>query len=143
MSLASVFPNSFHHANGHDIDNDTVNAHDNANDNAYYNDNVNANGFPGHPHVSCLSLDSPRPWPTSALLAPFCLAGARCEDLYLVKKLVCLKKNFKHGCFSNIKNHALRTLENQIILRSRGGLVKSRAGGGSDKITPPPLENHF
>jgi hypothetical protein len=49
------------YANDNHNKNDNANA--NANDNANASDNAtsNDNGFPGHPPVSCFSLDSPRP----------------------------------------------------------------------------------
>jgi hypothetical protein len=56
-------------------------------DNDNDNDNYNNNGFIGHSRVSCFSLDSPRPWSGSALLAPFCWDGARWEIIYLGVKL--------------------------------------------------------
>jgi hypothetical protein len=50
-------------------------------------------GFVGRSRVSCFSLDSPRPWPGSAQLAPFRWAGARWGTFfYLGEKLACSTK---------------------------------------------------
>jgi hypothetical protein len=70
--------------------NDSVNSNDN--DNVNVNVNANANDFVGRSRVSCFSLDSPRPWPGSALLAPFRLAGARWGTLLSWGKTCLLDK---------------------------------------------------
>jgi hypothetical protein len=52
-------------------------------------------GFVGRYHVSCFSLDSPRPWSGSALIAPFRWAGARWGTfLSLGKNLRARQKEF-------------------------------------------------
>jgi hypothetical protein len=133
--------------NPNDYEHDTHNANDNDNSNEYANDNhndndnandyayANANGFIGHSFVSCFSLDSPRPWPGSTLLAPFCWAAARWDKFILGKNLRPRQKEFiarmffKWALFNGSKSpsHARRKIK---LVCEAGETLKVKKGGG-------------
>jgi hypothetical protein len=107
-------------------------------------------GFVGRSRVSCFSLDSPRPWPDSGLIAPFRWAGAWWETfLSLGKNLRARQKEFialmffKWAFFKGLKSPCRVHWKIKLFLEAGGGGKVKKRDGFNKRILPLPRQIVF